>query len=267
MFGTLIGIFLTSTGILIGADTVLWGSSAPGPTRGEKTCTPSERSVAAFEGWYGEELYLYKHFHDKCHALARSTKPLSLEEQADMLIQKLQQKYRDHIGPFPAHAASPPPPSSKHVASIAVAGFEGPTPLVTVRELRWEKNRKGQWRLIAERVGKLSFQGCGAKFLGEDGIAALLLDTSPHFEQEKRRTEVRAGSHANRLSKEDDCMASSFSIEDAKALYKIAVRMTIDHGEEFHIENGAVGGRLHLLTIPTAGAIEEELVDPEQYLE
>jgi hypothetical protein len=43
--------------------------------------------------------------------------------------------------------------------------------------------------------------------------------------------------------------------------------MTIDHGEEFHIENGAVGGRLHLLTIPTAGSIEEELVDPEQYLE
>lgn len=267
MLGSLIGIFITSAGIVIGADTVLWGLSAPGPTRGEKTCAPSTRSVAAFEGWYGEELYLYKHFRDKCRALARSTKPLSLEEQADMLIQKLQQTYRDHTGLFPPHAASLPPPSSKHVASVAIAGFDGTTPVVTVRELRWEKNRKGQWRLIAERVGKLSFQGCGAKFLGEDGIAALLLDTSPHFEQEKRRTEVRAGSQANLLSKEDDCIASSFSIEDAKALYKIAVRMTIDHGEQFQIENGAVGGRLHLLTIPTSGSIEEELVDPEQYLE
>ena len=116
MMGSLIGIFITFAGIVIGADTVLWGSSAPGPTRGEKTCTPSERSVAAFEGWYGEELYLYKHFHDLCQALARSTKPLLLEEQADKLIQKLQQKYRDHTGPFPAHAASLPPPSSKHVA-------------------------------------------------------------------------------------------------------------------------------------------------------
>jgi hypothetical protein len=267
MFGTLIGIFLTSAGILIGADTVLWGSNAPGPTRGEKTCTPSERSVAAFEGWYGEELYLYKHFHDLCQTLARSSKSLSLEEQADKLIQKLQQKYRDHAGPFPAHAASLPPPSSKHVAFIAVAGFEDTTPSVTVRELRWEKNRKGQWRLITERVGKLSFQGCGAKFLGQDGIAALLLDTSPHFEQEKHRPDVRAASRANRLRKEDNCFLSLFTVDDARTLYKTAVRMTIDHGEEFHIENGTIGGRLHLLTIPTAGSIQEELVDPEQYLE
>ncbi|MFI5247326.1 MAG: hypothetical protein ACHQWV_02095 [Nitrospirales bacterium] len=267
MFGTLIGIFLTSAGIVVGADAVLWGSSAPGATRGEKTCTPSERSVAAFEGWYGEELYLYKQFHEKCRALARSTKPLSLEEQADRLIQTLQQKYRDRTGPFSAHAASLPAPVSKHVASVAAAGFVGTTPVVTVRELRWEKNRKDQWRLIVERVGKLSFQGCGAKFLGEDGIAALLLDTSPYFEQEKRRSDVCAASRANRLKKEDDCVSSVLTIDDAKTLYKTAVRMTIDHGEEFHIENGTVGGRLHLLTIPTAGSIEEELVDPEQYLE
>lgn len=267
MLGSLIGIFITSAGILIGADTVLWGSRAPGPMRGEKTCTPSERSVAAFEGWYGEDLYLFKLFHEKCHELVRSSKSLSLEEQADKLIQKLQQKYRDHTGPFPSHVASLPPPSSKHVASVAVAGFEGTTPLVTVRELRWEKNRKGQWRLITERVGKLSFQGCGAKFLGEDGIAALLLDTSSYFEQEKRRPDVRAASRANRLHKEDNCFSSVFTINDAKTVYKTAVRMTIDHGEEFHIESGAVGGRLHLLTIPTAGSIEEELVDPEQYLE
>jgi hypothetical protein len=47
MFGTLIGIFLTSTGIVIGADTVLWGSSVPGLSRIEKTCMPSHRNVAA----------------------------------------------------------------------------------------------------------------------------------------------------------------------------------------------------------------------------
>ena len=266
MFGTLIGIFLTSAGIVLGADAVLWGSSAPGATRGEKTCTPSERSVAAFEGWYGEGLYLYKQFHDKCHAMARSSKPLSLEEQADRLIQTLQQKYRDHTGPIPPHAASLPPSVSTHVAFVAVAGFNGTTPVVTVRELRWEKDRKGQWRLIAERIGKLSFQGCGAKFIGEDGLAALLLDTSPHFEQEKSRPDVRAASKANRLQKEDDCVSSLYKVEDAKTLYKTAVRMTIDHGEEFHIEHGAVGGRLQLLTIPTAWSIQEELVDPEQYL-
>jgi hypothetical protein len=267
MFGTLIGIFITSAGIVIGADSVHWGASAPGPTRVEKTCRPSPRSVAALEGWYGEQLYLHKQFREICQALGRSSTPLSLEEQADRLIKKLQQTYRDHTGPFPANASSLPPPSSKHIASIAVAGFDGPVPVVTVREMRWEKTRKGTWRLIAERTGKLSFQGCGAKFLGEAGIASVLLDTSLHFEQEKQRPEVRAALRANRLRLDENCSSSSFTVEDAKILYKTAVRVTIDHGDEFFIQNGSVGGRLHLLTIPADGAIEEESVDPEQYLE
>ena len=267
MFGTLIGIFITTAGIVIGADSSLWGSNPPGPTRVEKTCQPSLRSVAALEGWYGEQLYLHKQFHEICRALGRSSKPLSLEEQADKLIQKLQQKYQEHTGPLPLNAGSLPPPASKHVASVAVAGFDGLTPLVTVRELRWEKTRKGMWRLKAERTGKLSFRGCGAKFFGEAGIASALLDTSPHFEQEKHRPEVRAAIRANRLRMDENCSSASFAVEDAKVLYKTAVRMTIDHGDEFLIQNGAVGGRLHLLTIPAEGAIERELVDPEQYLE
>lgn len=267
MFGTLIGIFITSAGIVIGADSILWGSNTPGPARGEKTCQPSLRSVAALEGWYGEALYLHRRFHEACRALRQSPKLLSVEEQADQLIRKLQRAYQDRTGALPPNAASLPPPSSKHVASLAVAGFDGANPLVTVREIRWEKTRNGQWRLIAERVGKLSFQGCGAKFLGEDGIASLLLDTSPHFEQEKHRPEVRAAIRANRLRLEENCASSSFTVEDAKALYKTAVRMTIDHGEEFLIQNGAVGGRLHLFTISAEGSIKEDQVDPEQYLE
>ncbi len=267
MLGTLIGIFITSAGIVIGADTVLLGSGTAELTRADKTCRTSPRSVATLQGWYGEQLYLHKHFHDSCRKLARSSKPLSLEAQVDALMKKLQQKYRERTGALPLNATSLPPPLTDHVVSVAVAGFEGAVPSVTVRELRWEKQSKGKWRLVTERKGKLSFQGCGVKFLGEDAIAALLLDTSPHFEKEKHRPEARAGIKANLLYKEDNCMSSSFSIDEAKALYKLAVRMTIDHGERYQIENGAVGGRLHLLTIPIAGSIEEELVDPEQYLE
>jgi hypothetical protein len=69
------------------------------------------------------------------------------------------------------------------------------------------------------------------------------------------------------LRTEDNCFLSEFSVEDAKALYKLAVRATIDHGETLQIENGAVGGRLHLLTIPAEGPIEKVVIDPEQYLE
>lgn len=267
MFGTLIGIFLTSAGIVIGADTVLWGVGTSEPTRGEKLCIPGERSVAVFEGWFGSDRALYRQFHDQCRALARSKKPLHLEVQADRLIQRLEQTYRDRIGPFSPQSASLPPPVSKHVASVAVAGFDGAIPVVTVRELRWEKTRKGQWRLITERVGKLSVDGCGAKFLGEDGVAALLLDTSAQFGREKQRSDVRAAVRANRMRAEESCFLSTFTAEEAKSLYKLAVRLTIDHGDLAHIDPGAVGGRLQVVTIPVEGALDEERIDPEQYLE
>src|SRR5262245_29018912 len=266
MFGTLIGIFLTSTGVVIGADSVYWGSILSGPTQASKTCQTGSRSVAVLQGWYGEGLYLHKRFHEVCRELARSPKRLSLDGQADRLAQKLEQKYREHTGAIPQYAASLPPPSSKHVAYAAVAGFEGRTPVATVREIRWEKDGKSKWRLMTERPSKLSAQGCGARFLGEDAVVKVLLDKSVHFQEEKRRPEVRAGSLANQLYKEDDCIASSFSIEDAKALYKIAVRLTIDHGEQVAIESGAVGGRLQRLTIPPEGVIQEELIDPEEYV-
>jgi hypothetical protein len=266
MFGTLIGVFITTAGIVIGVDSVHWGASPPGPTRVEKTCQPSSRSVAALEGWYGEDLALHRRFRDSCLTLRRSPKPLSIEEQADRLIEKLQRAYRDQVGSLPARAASVPPPGSKHVASVVVAGFEGSTPLATVRELRWDRARKGGWRLIAERTGKLSFQGCGAKFIGEDRVASLLLDTSLDFAEEKRRPDVRAASRANRLRLEDNCFVSAFTIDEAKQLYRTAVRLTIDYSDEYLIQAGSVGGRLHILTIPPTGPIEEEAVDPEEYV-
>lgn len=42
--------------------------------------------------------------------------------------------------------------------------------------------------------------------------------------------------------------------------------MTIDHEEECQIETGTVVGRLHIPKIPTAGSIEEGVIDPEQYV-
>ncbi len=266
MFGTLIGIFLTSAGVVIGADSAFWGAGTPPPDQAGKVCVTGPRSAATLQGWYGEGLYLHKRFHEICRDLARSSKSLPLEAQADRLARKLEQAYREHTGALPRSAASLPPPSSRHVAYVAVAGFEAGIPLLTVRDIRWERQGKGKWRLTAERASQLIAQTCGVRFLGEDAVAKVLLDKSARFQEEKRRPEVRAGSLANQLYKEDDCIASSLSIEGAKALYRLAVRLTIDHGEEFAIENGAVGGRLHLLTILPDEAIEEESIDPEQYV-
>lgn len=267
MFGTLIGIFLTSTGIMIGADTVLWGATAPHPTRIEKTCAPSQRSIAAFEGWYGERLSLHQQFQAVCKTLSRSRKPGSVDQQADLLIGKLFDRYREQQAPGTAPSAAMPAPANPHIAFVAVAGFDGATPLAAVRELRWEQSRKGQWKVKTARVGKLSFDGCGARFLGDDGAGALLLDRSEHFEREKQRPEVSRAIEANRLRADDSCFLSAFSVEDAKVLYKLAVRATIDHGEALQIEKGAVGGQLHLMTIPLDGPVEKAVIDPEQYLE
>ncbi len=267
MFGTLIGIFLTSTGIMIGADTVLWGSNTPQPTRIDKTCAPSQRSIAAFEGWYGERLSLHRQFQSVCKTLSRSRKPVPIDEQADRLMRTVFDKYREQAGSASSRAAALPAPVNRHIAAVVVAGFDGATPMVAVRELRWEKNRKGDWRVMSGRVGKLSFDGCGARFLGADGVAALLLDRSAHFDRDKQRPEVSRAIEANRLRAEDHCFLSAFSTEDAKAVYKLAVRATIDHGETFQMETGAVGGQLHLLTIPSDGPIQRVVIDPEQYVE
>ncbi|MCS6292086.1 MAG: hypothetical protein H8J66_03355 [Nitrospira sp.] len=267
MFGTLIGIFLTSTGIVIGADTVLWGSSASNPSRIEKTCMPSQRSVAAFEGWYGEGLSLHQQFQSVCKTLSRSRKPVAVEAQADLLIRKLFDKYREQQRLSTIPAAAMPTPANPHIAFIAVAGFDGTMPLAAVRELRWEKTRKGEWSVTTAPVGKLSFDGCGARFLGDDAVAALLLDRSGHFDRDKQRPEVSRAIEANRQRAEDNCFLSTFSVEDAKVLYKLAVRATIDHGETFQIENGTVGGQLNLLTIPIDGPIQKAVLDPEQYVE
>lgn len=267
MFGTLIGIFLTSAGIMIGVDTVLWGASAPHPTRIDKTCISGPRSIAAFEGWYGDRLSLHQQFQAVCKTLSRSRKPVPVEDQADLLIRKIFDKYREQAGPLSAAAGVQVAPANLHLVFVTVAGFDGTTPAVAVRELRWEKTPKGQWRVTSGRVGKLSFDGCGARFLGADGVAALLLDTSARFDREKQRPEVSRAIEANRLRREDTCFLSAFTIEDAKVLYKLAVRTTIDHGETLQVENGAVGGQLQLLTIPVDGPVAREVVDPEQYLE
>lgn len=266
MLGSLIGIFLTSAGIVVGADSVLWDPGVALPPQGDKTCQTGSRSVATLQGWYGEHLYLHKRFHEVCRELARSSKSRSLEAQADRLANTLEQTYRKHTGIRPPKQMTLPAPSSEHVAYVAVAGYEGDTPLVTVREIRWKTDSKGIWRVAIERVSHLRARGCGVRFLGEDAVATVLLDTSVQFQEEKRRPEVLAGSLANQFSKDDDCIASPLTIEEPKALYKLVVRLTIDHGEQFAIENGALGGRLHLLTISPGRPIAHELIDPEQYV-
>lgn len=265
MFGTLIGVFITSAGIVLGVDSVLWNSPASGPTRIDKTCLLSPRTVAAFEGGYGDDRFLHRRFEESCTVLRRASATLSVEERADRLAGKLKQAYEARLGPVPVEAASLPAPGSRHVASVVVAGYDGMTPLVTVREIRWERSRKGKWQVVVD-TGKLSFQDCGAKFIGEDGVASLLLDTSVHFAQVKQSREVRAAVAANRHRQSDSCFLSTFSVEEAKGLYRTAVVLTIDHAEEFVIQSGAVGGRLHLLTIPPDGPVQEECIDPEDYV-
>ncbi|MBA5866281.1 MAG: hypothetical protein GDA67_06235 [Nitrospira sp. CR1.3] len=267
MLGSLIGIFITSAGIVIGADSAIPAFMAADSTRVEKICRTSPRTVAVIQGWYGERLYLHRHFHRTCGELSQSKKTISVEQQADRLIQKIEKAYRDHIGPRPREMANLPLPSTQHVVYLAVAGFQGTIPLAAVRELRWERNAQGHWQIISQHARHLSLERCGAKFIGETTIAVMLLEGSDYFAGAKDRPEVTAGRKVTERFRQDDCGASSFSVPEAKALYKTAVRMTIDHGQRFLLEGDDVGGRLHLVTIPSHGPIEAEVIDPEQYLE
>ncbi len=268
MSGSLIGIFLTVAGIVVGTDSAAPGrshSTGVSQTRVEKACRTGPRTVAVMQGWFGEDLSLNHAFHVVCRELARSKK-VTLDRQADRAMQQVEQRYRRHLGTLPALVPELPPPLQPHVAYVAVAGFDGVNPALTVRELRWGKKEDGRWRLETERAAYLDLRGCGLRFIGTHTIAKMLLDGAGPFETDQPRPEVAAGREVDGLSKREECRASTFTVQEAKALYVTAVRATIDHAGRFLVDATEVGGRLHLLTIPPTGPVQEAFLSPEEYV-
>ena len=95
LVATLIGVFITPDGIVIGADTAL--SSLGGQVGSQqKYCITGPRSVATMQGQYRLEdtvtkatVELHSRFQDICTQVGNAASSMTLQQQADLIANAL----------------------------------------------------------------------------------------------------------------------------------------------------------------------------------
>lgn len=274
MFGTLIGIFITSTAIVIGADRAV---SLNGVMREQtqKICATGPRSVVSLQGHYSfplnppdkpdEWFRLVNILGERCALMEKAGKDVPLEKQADMLSEELRNNLAANIKKNqPGYLAKT---FSEHprVNYLSVVGFSNGKVGVTVRELKLRRLWDGQWEPFVTPAKELSPIKCGAVFHGQNRIANWLLNgegrKNPPFPAIKfSLPEVIAGRDANK-SKTCSCYTS----EQATALYKTAVHDTILYGKSLGTQEGEVGGALDIWSISSDGKVLHEEVPEGKY--
>jgi hypothetical protein len=259
MFGTLIGIFVTSTAIVIGADSAISGKEG---YLGElnKTCKTSSRSIATIQGEYGIPYafkkntpdYLRQAFMESCKKLSLARR-IPLQAQADSLVEAVHSTFQANIGKMSHEYLNGLIKGGSHVNYISVSGYENGKPQVMVHELRLTQAHDGHWMTEMKAAPDLAPRRCGAKFHGERIIAGPLVNPNsgnnlPFPLINLSRPEVMAAREANRSG---NC--SEFTQGQAEALYETAVCLTIQIGPAVGLRSGIVGGALQLWTIPIEG--------------
>lgn len=264
MFGTLIGIFITSTAIVIGADR----AASDGRER-EKACKTSESSVATIQGYYefsgasGPPIDFMKTFKAQCKALHDSSKKQTIEDQADIIIKELRSDLQTRLGKIPQKDLEDLYRSeSGHIIYVSVSGYESGAPKVFVRELALKQN--GDWETAIPEEPTLFQNMCGARFHGHAKIAVMLTHAPPAYDiipqAEFKRREVVA---VRKVEGKKDCLP--FTPEYAEQLFKTAVRLTIDLGDKVGIPAGRVGGTLDLWSISSDGKVSRQDVPKGKY--
>jgi hypothetical protein len=257
VFGTLIGLFITSTAIVIGADRAISLDNGAFE-EAEKTCRTGFGSVATIQGRYAfplktsdKTLYFLGIFEHRCAMMNISGKQIPLKEQADIFIEELRSHLQANMSKVPPEHLVKLFRNDHHVNFVSVSGYADGVPRVFVRELRLDRTVDGQWKPTTRDTHKFSPDPCGARFHGDDRIAVKLMQGfAPHIipQAEFLRQEVIAGLVANRTR---DC--SSFTQAQAWELFKTAVRLTVQYGAIEGIPDRHVGGKLTCWSITPAG--------------
>lgn len=259
MFGTLIGLFITSTAIVIGADRAVLEGNKTGNER-LKICQSGAASVATIQGNYeiplkgSEPVRLWDIFMQECANQASSKERKSIDAQADAFIKKLQDALQPYVNNLAEEALAAIIKENGHVNYISVSGYVDGAPRALVRRLKLERNKDGQWETMRYDSSDRSPTHCGARFHGDRGIAeALVLNIDPRKfipSDVFQRSEVIA---VQKVEGKKNC--SPFTPEHAEQLFKMAVRLTIDLGDKIKIPAGRVGGTLDLWSISPDGKV------------
>lgn len=263
LFATLIGVFITPDGIVVGADTAL--SNRTGQiSSGKKYCVTGPRSVATLQGAYyvrdtetQATVALYDHFQALCAAADNGTPlPTSLRAQARHIANELKSTFEAFLQGVPAaEVVRRYASSSPVVARVAVSGYDERGPASVVIGLGIATDVKTtRWEAQVRTMDRLTFAGCGARFHGQGVVVEALRTGSgariPPAERQKPETARLA---AFLKGNEGNCGAAS--TDSARQMFADAARLTMALGTGFGIPAGSVNFPLDMVVIPAAGPI------------
>ena len=258
LVATLVGVFITPDGIVIGTDTAL--SNLGGQVASQqKHCITGPRSVATMQGAYFLEdtvtkttVELHNRFHDLCGEVGSSPSPMTLQMQAEHIANALRADLVEFLARLPAadvitYASSPV------VSRIAVTGYGAGGPESIVVGLGVAIDRAtNRWEVQVRSLARLTFSECGVRFHGQESVLSVLrTDTGvriPKAELQHSDVARLAG-----LLKGECGEATTRS---ASAMFLQAVRLTVTLGPGFGVPQGAVSLPIYIITIPRDGPIE-----------
>ena len=263
LFATLIGVFITPDGIVIGADTSVSNRGGQESAR-QKYCVMGPRAVATLQGVYEltdtetrATVALYDGFRALCAQTDRSPLPPTLRGQALYIAETLRSSLVTFLEGVPATEVVRRYASSSIVARIAVSGYDKEGPASVVVGLGVATDAKAnRWEAQVQGLSRLTFDACGVRFHGQDVVlTALRNETDVRIPRaERQKADVTKLASVMR----GNCDVSIRSVPD---LFKVATRLTMTLGTGFGIPNGSVNVPLDVVVIPSVGDIVVSRID------
>jgi hypothetical protein len=259
LLATLIGVFITPDGIVIGSDTALSDLSGQVASQ-QKYCVTGLRSVATLQGSYvlrdtetKATSELYEKFRELCAEFSSATSRMPLREQAEYIANALRADLVSFLERLPPAEVVQTYSSSRVVARISVTGYgdRGPESIVVALGVATDA-ASSKWEAQVRPLSRLTFAICGVKFHGQESVmTALTTDIGVRISPaELQQPDV---ARLSALLKGDCAQAS---IRSAPSMFVQAVRLTATLGAGFGIPTGSVGAPIDIVVIPREGSID-----------
>jgi hypothetical protein len=262
LIATLIGVFITPDGIVIGTDSAL--SDLGGHVgREQKYCITGPRSVVTMQGAYvladtetKASVELHNRFRELCSQIGSSLSPMTLRAQAEHIANALKADLIAFFERMPAEAVVNYA-SNPVIARVAVTGYgeRGPESVVVGLGIASERSTN-RWQAQVQPLARLTFSACGVRFHGQEGVVNILRTDKgvrlPKAELQKSDVSALA------TLLQGNCAGASTS--SATAMFVQAVRMTVTFGPGFGVPQGSVSPPMDIVVIPRDGVIETKQV-------
>ena len=261
LFATLIGVFITPDGVVVGADTAI--TSRAGQSIRQKYCVTGPRAVATLQGVYElrdtetkATVGLYDYFRDFCARIDRTQLPATLRGQAEFIAEAMRGALDKFLRDVPAEEIIHKygaPRADRVVARIAVSGYDAdglPASAVVGLGIATDPPTN-KWEAQVHFLMRLTFRQCGVKLHGQEVVVMGLRNPKdarlPAAERRKPQLEKLSGLIGG--------VCADASIKSAPGIFVEAAKLTATYGTRYGIQPGIVNLPLDIVVIPKDGAL------------